>query len=181
MVLVGVSIATAGAVVLSLIIPFAKPHDYLLLVGLFPTLIGIALVLGELANYSRWVKWDKRARPYREVKHLMHPYNPYPNVTCWNCGQLVRRPAPNAMYVKPSWAEFNGRWKAFCSNCGANVTKEVVEAKYGNPYRGRVWPKFYKPASALSSTRMCPNCGKENHKRLQNCEACRAPMATEPG
>lgn len=178
-VLVGATITVVGVVVLSFSIP--AQQDSVVFLGIFLTLMGIGVALREISLYRRWAKWYKRARPYKESKRLLYPYNPYPNVTCWNCGHLVRRPAPpsTGAYVKPLWTRFNGRWKAFCSSCGANVTKEVVEAKYGNPYRGRIWPKFYKPTSVLSSTRICPNCGKDNHKRLQNCESCGAPMATE--
>jgi predicted RNA-binding Zn-ribbon protein involved in translation (DUF1610 family) len=128
--------------------------------------------LREYQRRHRWAKWDKKAKPYREVAHQMYPYNPYPNVTCWNCGQLVRRPSP-LIYVKPLWKKFDGRWQAFCSNCGANVTKDVVEAKYGNLYRGKLWPKFYKQ-SFLDMNRPCPNCGKMNMKKEKTCGACGA-------
>jgi ribosomal protein S27AE len=168
--LLGAAIAVAGLVVLA----------YSMRAGIIITIFGIGVTLFELRSYRRWVKWDKRARPYREVAHQMYPYDPYPNVTCWNCGKLVRQPAYGfRRYVKPTWKKFDGRWKAFCSSCGANVTKEAVEAKYGNPYKGTIWPKFYKHVSVFSNTRTCPNCGKENHGRLQNCERCGAPMAIE--
>jgi len=146
----------------------------LFLVGLISAFLGFSLVLTEHRSHKRWRTWYKKARPYRESKHLMYPYNPYPNVICWNCGQLVRKPAqPHTFdrYVKPTWKKFDGRWKAFCSNCGANVTKDVTEAKYGKPYTGKIWPKFYKQ-SLLDTTRPCPNCGKLNMKNAKTCIAC---------
>jgi hypothetical protein len=170
--LLGATIAIVGLVVLYSHTPYSMS-------GVIITLIGIAL--SELRLYWRWVKWDKRARPYREARHQMYPYNPYSGVACWNCHMLVREPPlmySFQRYVKPTWKKFDGRWKAFCSYCGTNVTKELVEAKYGHPYRGTIWPKFYKTASVFSTTKVCPNCGKDNYKKLQNCEACGAPMAT---
>jgi hypothetical protein len=139
-------------------------------------IFAIGYGLREYQRRSRWAKWYKKSRPYNEVKHLMYPYNPYPNVTCWNCGKLVRKPAglhTLETYVKPLWERLDGRWQAFCSDCGANVTKGVVEAKYGNPYGGGVWPKFYKP-SLLSMIKPCPDCGKMNAKSARTCTACGA-------
>ena len=167
----GASIAVVGVVVLAVF--RSSPA------GFFIIIFGIGVALSELRSYWRWVKWHKRGRPYREVRHQMYPYNPYPNATCWNCGQLARIPSPIG-YVKPLWKRFDGRWQAFCSNCGANVTKAVVEAKYGNPYRGKVWPKFYKQ-SFLDMTRPCPSCGKVNMKKEKTCSACGASTEVQAG
>lgn len=155
--------------------------DFLRGLGFILTLIGTFLILDEFRRYGRWVKWYKKARPYDESKHLMHPYDPYPNVTCWNCGKFVRKPAQAHTfdkYVKPTWTRFDGRWQAFCSNCGANVTKDLTEAKYGKPYQGSIWPKFYKQ-SFLDMTKPCPQCGKVNTKNVKTCSACGASTKVE--
>jgi hypothetical protein len=68
-------------------------------------IIALGYGLREYQRRSRWARWYKKSRPYNEVKHLMYPYNPYPSVTWWNCGKLVRKPAkPHTFdrYVKPT-------------------------------------------------------------------------------
>ena len=111
----------------------------------------------------------------------MYPYNPYPNAVCWNCGQLVRKPKKHRfdMYVKPIWINIDGKWMAFCSICHANVTKEVIEDKYGRPYKGERYPEFYHETSLWQKIRgkkACVHCGYELASKAKFCEKCGEPL-----
>lgn len=135
---------------------------------------GIFAFSNEFMIFHRWKRWYGKARPYAESSFLMYPYNPYPNVTCWNCGQLVRKPDPFS-YVKPKWRKVEDSWMAFCSKCNANVTKEVIEAKYGHAYTKERLPKFLHETSLfriLSRTQICANCGFETPSKSDTCANC---------
>jgi len=177
--IVGISILAAGMAFgkASSSFIFKGAAILFLIIGIIVISASIRLALIECESFHRWKTWYGMARPYSESRHLMYPYNPHPNAVCWNCGRLIREPSISG-YIKPIWLNIDGKWMAFCSRCHANVTKEVMEDKYGKPYRGERCPEFYHETSLwqrIRGKKACTYCGYELSSAAESCERCGKP------